>query len=214
MYHHEGSRYSATNLSQSLKVISIGRSTMQSGGERFSPLYYEISATLEGGSRELAERNKNTSRFVRSLSSIFFSLSFFYSYISMDGGKEGRCLPKTCNRRCAIKKKRKKKDWGPETFRGRRSNIRATFFLLFYSRRAIYRGRQRRQKFASTAKGDQPFEGSTFLPSFFFSSFFFHARELQFKGQIIGSSKRKIRILVEKKRILEFLGDSLVARKK
>lgn len=184
MYHHEGSRYSATNLSQSLKVISIGRSTMQSGGERFSPLYYEISATLEGGSRELAERNKNTSRFVRSLSSIFFfSLSFFHSYISMDGGKEGRCLPKTCNRRCAIKKKRKKKDWGPETFRGRRSNIRATSFLLFYSRRAIYRGRQRRQKFASTAKGDQPFEGSTFLPSFFFSSFFFTPENCSLKDE-------------------------------
>lgn len=113
----------------------------------------------------------------------FFSLSFFYSYISMDGGKEGRCLPKTCNRRCAIKKKRKKKDWGPETFRGRRSNIRATFFLLFYSRRAIYRGRQRRQKFASTAKGDQPFEGSTFLPSFFFSSFFFTPENCSLKDE-------------------------------
>lgn len=182
MYHHEGSRYSATNLSQSLKVISIGRSTMQSGGERFSPLYYEISATLEGGSRELAERNKNTFRSIFILN-FFFSLSFFYSYISMDGGKEGRCLPKTCNRRCAIKKKRKKKDWGPETFRGRRSNIRATFFLLFYSRRAIYRGRQRRQKFASTAKGDQPFEGSTFLPSFFFSSFFFTPENCSLKDE-------------------------------
>lgn len=129
MYHHEGSRYSATNLSQSLKVISIGRSTMQSGGERFSPLYYEISATLEGGSRELAERNKNTSRFVRSLSSIFF-FSLLFLQLHFDGWRKGRtCLPKTCNRRCAIKKKRKKKDWGPETFRGRRSNIRATFLF-------------------------------------------------------------------------------------
>lgn len=183
MYHHEGSRYSATNLSQSLKVISIGRSTMQSGGERFSPLYYEISATLEGGSRELAERNKNTSRFVRSLSSIFF-FSLLFLQLHFDGWRKGRtCLPKTCNRRCAIKKKRKKKDWGPETFRGRRSNIRATFFLLFYSRRAIYRGRQRRQKFASTAKGDQPFEGSTFLPSFFFSSFFFTPENCSLKDE-------------------------------
>lgn len=216
MYHHEGSRYSATNLSQSLKVISIGRSTMQSGGERFSPLYYEISATLEGGSRELAERNKNTSRFVRSLSSIFFfSLSFFHSYISMDGGKEGRCLPKTCNRRCAIKKKRKKKDWGPETFRGRRSNIRATSFLLFYSRRAIYLSRPSTSTKICIDSERRPAFRRFYVSSFFFLFLvFFHARELQFKGRIIGSSKRKIRILVEKKRILEFLGDSLVARKK
>lgn len=185
VYHHEGSRYSATNLSQSLKVISIGRSTMQSGGERFSPLYYEISATLEGGSRELAERNKNTSRFVRSLSSIFFlSLLFFTATFRwMEERKDVACQKLACNRRCAIKKKRKKKDWGPETFRGRRSNIRATFFLLFYSRRAIYRGRQRRQKFASTAKGDQPFEGSTFLPSFFFSSFFFTPENCSLKDE-------------------------------
>lgn len=184
MYHHEGSRYSATNLSQSLKVISIGRSTMQSGGERFSPLYYEISATLEGGSRELAERNKNTSRFVRSLSSIFFSLSPFFTvtFRWMEERKDVACQ-KLVTDVARLKKKRKKKDWGPETFRGRRSNIRATFFLLFYSRRAIYRGRQRRQKFASTAKGDQPFEGSTFLPSFFFSSFFFTPENCSLKDE-------------------------------
>lgn len=91
MYHHEGSRYSATNLSQSLKVISIGRSTMQSEGERFSPLYYEISATLEGGSRELAERNKNTSRFLRFLSSIFF-LSLLFLQLHFDGWRKGRTL--------------------------------------------------------------------------------------------------------------------------
>lgn len=145
----------------------------------------------------------------------FFSLSFFHSYISMDGGKEGRCLPKTCNRRCAIKKKRKKKDWGPETFRGRRSNIRATFFLLFYSRRVIYLSRPSTSTKICIDSERRPAFRRFYVSSFFFLFLvFFHARELQFKGRIIGSSKRKIRILVEKKRILEFLGDSLVARKK
>lgn len=213
MYHHEGSRYSATNLSQSLKVISIGRSTMQSGGERFSPLYYEISATLEGGSRELAERNKNTSRFLRSLSSIFFSLSFFYSYISMDGGKEGRCLPKTCNRRCAIKKKRKKSIGGRKRSADEGQIFEQRFFFSFIRDARfieavnVDKNLHRQRKETSLSK---------VLRFFLLFSFprFFHARELQFKGRIMGSSKRKIRILVEKKRILEFLGDSLVARKK
>lgn len=173
MYHHEGSRYSATNLSQSLKVISIGRSTMQSGGERFSPLYYEISATLEGGSRELAERNKNTSRFVRSLSSIFFSLSPFFTvtFRWMEERKDVACQ-KLVTDVARLKKKEKKRIGG----RKRSADEGQIFEQRFYSRRAIYRGRQRRQKFASTAKGDQPFEGSTFLPSFFFSSFFSRQR--------------------------------------
>lgn len=146
---------------------------MQSGGERFSPLYYEISATLEGGSRELAERNKNTSRFVRSLSSIFFSLSPFFTvtFRWMEERKDVACQ-KLVTDVARLKKKEKKRIGG----RKRSADEGQIFEQRFYSRRAIYRGRQRRQKFASTAKGDQPFEGSTFLPSFFFSSFFSRQR--------------------------------------
>lgn len=152
-------------------------------------------------------------RFLRSLSSIFFSLSFFYSYISMDGGKEGRCLPKTCNRRCAIKKKRKKSIGGRKRSADEGQIFEQRFFFSFIRDARfieavnVDKNLHRQRKETSLSK---------VLRFFLLFSFprFFHARELQFKGRIMGSSKRKIRILVEKKRILEFLGDSLVARKK
>lgn len=111
-----------------------------------------------------------------------------------------------------LKKKKKKGIGGRKRDRSvSRAKVKYSsnvFFLLFYSRRVIYRGRQRRQKFASTAKGDQPFEGSTFFVLFFPFQRSFHARELQFKGRIIGSSKRKIRISVKKEKnsVLEFFG--------
>lgn len=132
MYHHEGSRYSATNLSQSLKVISIGRSTMQSGGERFSPLYYEISATLEGGSRELAERNKNTSRFVRSLSSIFFSLSPFFTvtFRWMEERKDVACQ-KLITDVARLKKKEKKRIGGRKRSADEGQIFEQRFFFSF-----------------------------------------------------------------------------------
>lgn len=210
MYHHEGSRYSATNLSQSLKVISIGRSTMQSGGERFSPLYYEISATLEGGSRELAERNKNTSRFVRSLSSIFFSLSPFFTvtFRWMEERKDVACQKLVTD--VARLKKKKKKGLGAGNVPRTKVKYSSNVFIRdarFIEAVNVDKNLHRQRKETSLSK---------VLRFFLLFSFprFFHARELQFKGRIIGSSKRKIRILVEKKRILEFLGDSLVARKK
>lgn len=214
MYHHEGSRYSATNLSQSLKVISIGRSTMQSGGERFSPLYYEISATLEGGSRELAERNKNTSRFVRSLSSIFFSLSPFFTvtFRWMEERKDVACQKLVTD--VARLKKKKKKGLGagnvPRTKVKYSSNV---FSSLLFATRDLSRPSTSTKICIDSER--RPAFRRFYVSSFFFLFLvFFHARELQFKGRIIASSKRKIRILVEKKRILEFLGDSLVARKK
>lgn len=83
-----------------------------------------------------------------------------------------------------LKKKEKKRIGGRKRSADEGQIFEQRFFFSFIrDARFIYRGRQRRQKFASTAKGDQPFEGSTFLPSFFFSSFFFTPENCSLKDE-------------------------------
>lgn len=176
----------------------------QSGGERFSPstLLRNLGDPRRRISRTCVrekEQNNDKNTFSFNFNPQFFFFFFFYSYTHFDG-KEGR---RRIDKIKLVTLLKKEENWRPETGPVRFANEgqifeQRFFFLLFYSRRVIYRGRQRRQKFASTAKGDQPFEGSTFLFFFLFLVFFSRHRTAGFKARIIDSSKRKIRILVKK----------------